>query len=279
MIIGLTIQKYKNFSPSLYTDIARKAGIEHFEFDPSIFFDIYDIEKLKRLVVGKSVIIHAPYYTDWKYDLSSRSKEDKIEEFMKNLKQFGFEFGVKAIVVHPPVDPNADLHLYYQNIDRIPFPVYLENLPNQPWAVFENWFLGVQNHVKAKIGICFDVPHSIIANGLSNAFEIPASLVSLINYIHISELDGSVDCHWPFFTPDGIFPRRKFVRFLKSMKYSGIINMEIRPVGKKGIINVIRSYFLMYRLLDFPKYLYKIIRFCVMFIPLAITAKKILKIL
>lgn len=276
MLVGLTIQKYHNIKPSLYTKIAKLATIDHFEFDPSIFDEHSDIKILEKIVKGKSVVFHAPYYTDWKYDLSSHLQKEKIETYFENINKYGRGLGVKAIVVHPPVDPQANLIYYYQNIEKIPFPVYLENLPNQNWKEFEKWFFEVKTKIQRPLGICFDIPHSIIANGLTKALDLPDNLVPFIHYIHISDLNGKTDCHWPFFNPEGIFPKRNFVKFLRSIKFNGIINMEIRPVGKKGIVNTLRSYFLIIRIINPGRYLLKILKFCLLFIPLMINTKKIL---
>lgn len=268
MIIGLTIQNYKNIKPSLYTKIVLKMGIDHIEYDPSIFFDLNDILLLIKNTKKKSVILHSPYYSDWGYDLSSKQQHDKIEKFLQNLNEFYKELRIKAVVVHPPKDPNSDEKFFLQNINQIPVTVLLENLPGQSWKNFENWYFSIKNMAKSKIKVCFDIPHSYLANGKSHIFDIPEKILNEIVYIHISELDGISDCHWPFYTAGGSLPIDKFKDFLKQTQFSGIINMEMRPINKVDMINLVRSFLLLHRLTNKRIYVQKLFRLGINLIPI-----------
>ena len=83
--------------------------------------------------------------------------------------------------------------------------------------------------------------------------------IHLLNYIHISELDGVSDSHWPFGTEGGALPMDLFGQFLKNIKFKGTINMEMMPSGLEGIENLIDSYLILKKLgPKFPYILKKI---------------------
>lgn len=242
MKVGQTIQKLGELKPSHIMKMVNFLGFEHVEFDPTVFDDI---EAVIPLVQKKSVVIHAPYYWDWKYDLSSIKQADKVENFMKNLDTYANSLGATGVVVHPPRDPDMDEEYFLKNLDRIKITVLLENLPGQKLEDFKTWYLSVKSKTKAKVGICFDVPHSFLTHGKNDLFNIPEVLLPDLNYIHISELNAETDCHWPFGTEGGALPLDLFEKFLKKIKFNGTINMEMLPEGLEGIKNLIDSYLIL----------------------------------
>ncbi|MHA1617783.1 MAG: sugar phosphate isomerase/epimerase family protein [Promethearchaeota archaeon] len=237
--------------------MANLMGFEHVEFDPTVFDDI---EATIAIIGNRSVVLHAPFYVWWGYDLSSKNKSEKVEAFMQNVEKYAIQLKAHSMVVHPPVDPEADNEYFIENLNRLsPLTVYLENVPGQKLEDFEKWYLETKSKTTAKVEICFDVPHSFLTHGKDHLFDIPETLIPDINYIHISELSADTDCHWPFGNPGGELPYEKFVEFYKRIKFDGTINMEMMPADLKGIENLIDSYLKLKKLgPKFPYYRKKV---------------------
>ncbi len=255
--VGQTIQSLGQLKPSHIISMANLLGFEHLELDPTVFDDI---EAVLPLVQKKSVILHAPYYFDWGFDLSSKKQSEKVEKYMDNLKTYANALGALGIVVHPPMDPDKDEEYFLKNLDRIKIMVLLENLPGLKLEDFKTWYLSTKSKTKANVGICFDVPHSFLTHGKEDLFNIPEILLPDIHYIHISELTHDSDCHWPFGTEGGELPLDLFEKFLKNIQFNGTINMELMPSGLKGIENLIDSYLILKKFGPKLPYLLKKIR-------------------
>ena len=242
MKVGQTVQSLGTLKPSHILKMVNLLGFEHVEFDPTVFDDI---DAVIPLVQKKSVILHAPYYSDWNYDFSSIKQSEEIEKYMENLETYANALGATGVVVHPPRDPDKDEDYFLKNLDRIKITVLLENLPGQKLEDFKTWYLSTKNKTKAKVGMCFDVPHSFLTHGKEDLFNIPDVLLPDLNYIHISELNEDSDCHWPFGHEGGALPLDLFEKFLKRIKFKGTINMEMMPDGIEGIENLIDSYLIL----------------------------------
>ncbi|MFX1513508.1 MAG: TIM barrel protein [Promethearchaeota archaeon] len=267
MLVGLTIQKMGPVRPSNWMKLVNLVGIDHIEFDPTVF---EDIEAVLALLGNKSVTLHSPYYTHWGYDLSSKNQSEKVETFLKNVESYTEKLKAHSIVVHPPIDPQGDKEYFLENLNRIKITPLLENLPGQKWQDFEQWYLATKEQIQIKPQICFDVPHSFLTHGEDGLFDIPESLLPDLTYIHISELTSERDCHWPFGTEGGELPIGKFKdfihqhkielksqsevnidsyrNFLRKRKIIQIINMEILPSDLKSVKNLINSYLMLLKL-------------------------------
>ncbi|UYP46220.1 hypothetical protein NEF87_002505 [Candidatus Lokiarchaeum ossiferum] len=255
--VGQTIQKVGEVKSSHFMKMVNLLGFEHVEFDPTVFDDI---EATIPTIRKHSVVLHAPFYSWWGYDLSSRNQSEKVEAYMKNVEKFASQLKAHSIVVHPPMDPEGDKVFFLENLNRLPITIFLENLPGQKLSDFERWYLETKAKTTTHTEICFDVPHSFLTHGRENLFNIPESLISDINYIHISELSSEKDCHWPFGTPGGELPFEKFVDFLHRIDFNGIINMEMMPADLQGINNLIDSYLKLKKLGTKFQYIMKKIR-------------------
>lgn len=255
--VGQTIQKVGEVKSSHFMKMVNLLGFEHVEFDPTVFDDI----EATIPTIGKhSVVLHAPFHSWWGYDLSSLKQAEKVEAFMKNVEKYAQQLKAHSIVVHPPMDPEGDNDYFLENLNRLSLTIYLENLPGQKLSDFEQWYLETKAKTTTRTEICFDVPHSFLTHGKDELFNIPETLISDINYIHISELSSDKDCHWPFGTPGGELPFEKFVVFLQRIHFNGIINMEMMPADLQGIENLIGSYLKLKKLGNKFDYLLKKIR-------------------
>ncbi len=262
MKVGLTIQAIGGISIIKYVQISNVLGFGHYEFDPSLFDHEEELTALSVLVSNKSVFLHAPYFNDWEYDFSSRNQASKIETYLSFVDRFAKLLNVRGIVVHPPVDPQGDETFFLETLKRIPIPIYLENIPGQSWADFQTWFFNIKAKIEdtQKINICFDLPHSFLTNGAQGFLNIPPDLLPEITYIHISDLSGTEDSHWPFKTPGGVLPLPQVKKFIRRNKDRFTVNMEMRPAGAKGLVNILRSYLILVRFGSPLKFLWKTLR-------------------
>ena len=262
MKVGLTIQSIGGISILKYVRIANILGFEHYEFDPSVFDRDEDLEALSVLLSNKSVVLHAPYFNDWGYDFSSQNQASKIETYLSYFTRYAELLKVRGMVIHPPLDPQGNAIYFLEILKRFPIPIYLENIPGQSWEGFQTWYFQTKAKIEVnqKINICFDMPHSFLTNGPKEFLNFPAVLLPEISYLHISDLSGTEDSHWPFKTPGGVLPLSQVKRFLQNNADQLTVNMEMRPAGNKGMINILRSYLILVRFGSPLKFLWKALR-------------------
>ncbi|MHA1225814.1 MAG: TIM barrel protein [Candidatus Hodarchaeales archaeon] len=238
---GLTIQKLDNIQPSSFVKIANVMKLEHIEFDMTVFDDI---NQVLNVLKAKQTAIHAPYYEDYGFDLSS----DRIvvDTFVENLIKYQNNLKIIGTVVHPPSDPNANYELFYERLNKLPLDIFLENMPEQSWKDFQSFFDQTQAHVERDLKICFDIPHSYVTNGL-DYLNIPDFVLDLLKqstgYIHISGGTRNEDTHYALLT-EGDMPLEPVKSFLRTI-YRGTVTMELAPRTLDDIDKVLRSYILM----------------------------------
>jgi sugar phosphate isomerase/epimerase len=242
MKVGLTIQSLGAVKPSHLVKLVNIVGIDHIEFDPTVFEDLDDLHIISTILGNKSVTLHAPFFMHWGYDLSSIHQAEKVEQYLTHLEQYAGALKAHSVVVHPPLDPEGDQAYFIKNLNRIPITVYLENMPGQRLADFATWYFATKAQTTAKTEICFDVPHSFLTHGTDGLFDLDDRLLPDLNYIHISELTAHEDNHWPFGTPGGELPFDQFHAFVKRIGFDGTINMEMLPADLDGIKNLLGSF-------------------------------------
>ncbi|MHA2167642.1 MAG: sugar phosphate isomerase/epimerase family protein, partial [Candidatus Hodarchaeales archaeon] len=238
---GLTIQAIMGLSPSQIVALGSAVKLEHVEFDISVFSDIVKVvEGLKT----EQTAIHAPYMEDYKLDLSSRNST--VDKFINDVNQWKSDLNVIGVVVHPPIDASGDLDLFYDRLEKIPFPL-LENMPFQLWDDFQEFFDTTRSNVSNKLGICFDIPHSYITNG-DNFLDLPKEVLDHIKskngYIHISGGTREEDTHNPSLT-EGDMPFSEVKKFLTESSFRGTITMELAPRNLQEIEKILHSYAMM----------------------------------
>ncbi len=245
--IGLTIQEFQGIPPSTWIRLTNAVGISHIEFDRSVFDDIESVlPKLKP-----NVTIHAPYCLDYGYDLSSvGTSGEKADLFIKQLQIFSQPLKVEGVVVHPPDDPDGSNEIFLKRINQINNPIFLENMPDQPWRDFIDFFTLVESKLNKHLGFCFDIPHSYIANGES-LLDVPDHLLKELTtkrgYVHISGGMEDQDLHLPL--NQGTLPLSKILKFFQDINFQGTIVMELRPQKFEDINSIIDSYLIMMKLL------------------------------
>ena len=238
---GLTIQSIMGFSPSNLVKIGSAVKLQHIEFDLSVFTDISNV--INQLETEQTAI-HAPYMEDYKLDLSSRNPA--IDDFINNVNQWKSDLNVIGVVVHPPIDAGGNLDLFYDRLEKIPLPL-LENMPYQSWNDFMEFFDTTKSNVNNKLGMCFDIPHSFIANG-NKFLDLPKEVLDHIKskngYIHISGGIRDEDTHYPLLT-EGDMPFSEVKEFFKEIAFRGTVTMELAPRSIQDIEKILRSYVMM----------------------------------
>jgi sugar phosphate isomerase/epimerase len=208
--------------------MANAVGLPHIEFDHSIFDDVQAV--IRHL--QSSITIHAPYFSDYGFDLGSiETRGSYAEKFLKNLKTYHKQLGVRGVIIHPPDDPDGDHETYFNRLMRIKPPIHLENMPTQPWDDFLKFYHHANSKLAKNASLCFDVPHSFIANG-KQFLELPERLKEELRsrqgYIHISGGDRHKDKHLPL-TQGSAAMLENFDRFIQDIHFQGTLVMELRP--------------------------------------------------
>ncbi|UCE12651.1 MAG: sugar phosphate isomerase/epimerase [Candidatus Heimdallarchaeota archaeon] len=238
---GLTIQRLGDISPSMWLRIASNIQIQHIEFDLSVF---NDIENVIQVLKAPQTTIHAPYVEDYGMDLSSNNEE--IDQFVENVNRKKNDLRIIGVVVHPPEDASGSLDRFYDRLDKLPFPL-LENMPHQPWDDFLAFIKNTQANINREIGMCFDIPHSYITNSES-FLDLPELCRDFLQkksgYIHISGGTREEDTHFPSLS-DGDMPLDPIRDFLKDIKFSGTVTMELRPQSIDDLDKIFQSYMYM----------------------------------
>lgn len=241
-VTGLTIHKLGTISPSSFVKVASAINLNHIEFDPTVFDDIKEVLKV---IKAKQTTLHAPYVEDYGVDLSS--KQEVVERFVKDINSYKMHLNIIGVVIHPPMDAGGSLDLFYDRIEQLPLPL-LENMPYQSWDEFLFFVEETKAHVNCKLGICFDIPHSFIQNGLE-FLNLPEycldHLKSPKGYIHLSGGSRYEDTHFPLIT-EGELPLDKIKTFLRDIKFQGTITLELAPRNLKDINKIFRSLSIMY---------------------------------
>ncbi|MHA2054367.1 MAG: sugar phosphate isomerase/epimerase family protein [Candidatus Hodarchaeales archaeon] len=239
---GLTIQAIGDFTPSNLVKLGTAIGLQHIEFDPTVFSDI---ENVIHVLKTKQTSIHAPYLEDYGMDLSSLNP--LIDTFIENVNQWSSQLNIIGVVVHPPTDGSGNLEKFYSRLEKLKVPKLFENMPYQPWEEFINEYSNIQANIDGRLGMCFDIPHSFITNGnkfLDLPGEVISQLQSSIGYIHISGGIRDEDTHYPLLT-EGDIPLEQVVTFLKTINYSGTITMELAPRNLQEVDKILHSYIMM----------------------------------
>jgi sugar phosphate isomerase/epimerase len=238
---GLTIQQLGKITPSNLVKFASTIGLNHIEFDSSVF---NDIERVKKVLSAKQTAIHAPYLEDYGLDLSSNRIE--ADTFIDSLIGTKNDLNVIGVVVHPPTDAGGSLDKFYERLEKIPCPL-LENMPYQSWVEYKEFFEDTHANVSNRLGFCFDIPHSWITNG-DQFLDLPEFCLDLLQkpsgYIHISGGTRNEDTHYPLLT-HGDIPLKKVKQFLDDINYTGAITMELAPRSLEDIKQVLQSYMIM----------------------------------
>ncbi len=240
-LTGLTIQQIGEIKPSSLVKFATALGLNHIEFDPSVFTDLKNVKKELK---AKQIAIHSPYYEDYELDLSSNDK--RVDTFVESVVRAKKDLNIIGVVVHPPSDAGGSIDLFYERLEKLPNPL-LENMPYQTWDEFKEFYNDTVANVSNHLGFCFDIPHSWITN-YNKFLDLPEFCTELITqtsgYIHISGGTKDEDTHFASLT-EGDLPINKVKKFLEDIQFKGTVTMELAPRSLEEIDKIIHSYMIM----------------------------------
>lgn len=238
---GLTIQRTGYIPPSRWVKLASTIGLQHIEFDQTVFDDI---ENVIRALKAPQIVIHAPYIEDYGVDLSS--KDRTVDQFVNNVIDTQHDLHIIGVVVHPPTDAGGSWEKFYDRLEKLPFPL-LENMPYQLWDEFLEFVETTQANVGSQLGMCFDLPHSWLTHG-EQFLELPEQCLDFLQestgYIHISGGTRDEDTHFPLLT-EGDMPIEPVKNFLNNIAFSGTVTMELQPESIEDLNKIFQSYMLM----------------------------------
>jgi len=277
LLVGLTIDRFKGISPTVFLIIVRKMGIEFVEITKSIFDDLPDfIENLGTIQTG----FHLPNHHDAGFDFSSQERDPEIKDLIRLINRHHQELHVQYCLSHPPESQQsgrseAEMISYLlNNLKLLEPPIILENVQGWEQAKFEQFYSQAKDFLgKQLIGQCFDAPHYFLQG--EDPVEFLRSTNGEIQFMHLSDCRKGYDAHLPFGL-SGELPIDEILRTLKRQDFKGFINLELLPRKVADIKPLIKSYLKVIGKFDRIKYFKTKIRLFLYIPDLKKTLKKVI---
>lgn len=254
-LIGITINKFKGISPTIFLKIVQKMGLEFVEISRSAFDDISSfIKNIGDIKTG----FHLPNSHDDGFDLSYKERDDEIKELIRLINTHHKELHITYCLSHPPEkrrttysEEEATEYLL-DNLSALEPPVILENVQGWPQDRFEAFYARAKERLGDKlIGQCFDAPHYFLQG--ENPVEFLQQANGEIQFMHLSDCKVDYDAHLPF-DMGGELPVNEILSTLKKQKYQGIVNLELLPRSISDMKPLIKTYLKVLRNFDRIKY-------------------------
>ena len=255
LLVGLTIDRFKGISPTVFLIIVRKMGVDFIEITKSVFDDLPPfIENLGTIRTG----FHLPNRHDAGFDFSCQEREAEINRLIHLINRHHQELHVQYCLSHPPEGnrsgrSEAEVIAYLlNNLKLLEPPIILENVQSWEQSKFEQFYLQAKDFLGEKlIGQCFDAPHYFLQG--EDPVEYLINTNGTIQFIHLSDCRSGYDAHLPFGL-SGELPIDDILRTLKQQDFKGIINLELLPRKITDVKPLIHSYLKVVRNLDRMKY-------------------------
>ncbi len=243
MLIGITIDRFKDFTPSTLLSISRKIGLNFVELTKSVFDDLPGVLKeIGSMRTG----FHLPNEGDSGYDLSCADRQDEIDQLIHHINEHRHGLKIQYCLTHPPEcqsledDRQTVNTILFENLKKLKPPVIIENIESMSQTEFSEFYLTAKKELGDQlVGQCYDVPHSFLRG------ENPLSILNhhngLIKTVHLSDCRPDRDSHLPF-GMGGVLPIDEVLAVLKRTGYDGIINLELLPRSNSDFKAVITSY-------------------------------------
>ena len=257
MLIGITIDKFKEINPSILIKLIRSVGLNFIEITASIFDDLQPV--LSELGIIKTGF-HLPNFHDNKYDFSHIKYKDEIDRLTDLINKHHTQLNVHYCLAHPPEGHESDIEFekastfLFNNLMRINSSIIIENPLHMKSEQFKIFYNKAKNELGEKlVGQCYDPAHYFVSG------ENPVSILKQINSdeiltIHLSDCKPDRDAHLPFGL-DGVLPITDILNILKKTNYKNAINLELLPRSFSEIDKVINSYLLVLKKFQKTKYL------------------------
>ena len=162
-------------------------------------------------------------------------EQEKIKTYYKNCIKFCSKYKIPYLVVHPtksssppPFNESGlkifkDLTLFAKDKN---IKIAIENT-----RINEYVNLILENIKSKNIGLCYDTSHDHLYG--NPTFELLQKWSKRIFLTHISDNSGKKDSH--FLPWEGTFDWEKFADIFSSIKYNGILTLEVFP--EKNTLN------------------------------------------
>ncbi len=243
MLIGLTIDRFRGISPSVFLKLARKVGVNFVEVTHSVFDDLPAVlNELGPVKTG----FHLPNFGDHGIDFSHRRFETEIERLIELINEHHEALRIQYCLAHPPeghateMESVQSVSYLFENLKRLRPPIVIENIQSLSFDAFQYLYSLAQAELgNALIGQCYDPAHYYVAG------EDPLAVLDLLKApiatIHLSDCRADRDSHLPF-GMGGVLPIDDILARLRTMGYSNPINLELLPRNLNDLFPLINSY-------------------------------------
>lgn len=240
MLIGQTVQHYKQIKCEQLIRFARLVGIESLELNPQ-GVSIDNLSHVTDAIGNLSTTFHLPIVGESGYDFSFAKEDDKIKKVISLLNDNKYNLNIKLCVAHPIEDHvNGNIRTFIDNLGQLDIPIVLENVQSYSNKEFLDFYYRIKDELpNIVIGWLFDVAHSYLRNGLRHMMDLLDLLpFNELKEIHLSDCLETEDSHYSF--GSGILPIHQIISELKKRNYNGYIINEID--AHPSIWSVIDSY-------------------------------------
>lgn len=255
MKIGFPLLPYRDISIATLYKLTKAINVSSIEFDSFCFFDkVHEQSFIQMIKIGMcpSNSIHAPYYSQHNFDLSS-NEILLFDQFCENIQYWKDSLHLKKIVVHPPQDPNGSIDNFVERVSKLSslglLPC-LENIPEYSWSEYGKIFEATEDQCP-KLGICYDFGHDFLRYQQNAIDMIPEWVLKLIlspdGHLHLSGFTFDEDLHAPFSVVPifkaQIFPKiSQFFKNYELGKSKGTLILETAPQSKDQLVPLLNSY-------------------------------------
>jgi len=256
VLIGFTVEGYKEWHPAAITAAMRRLGVNFIEFNLRI---VDELERVIPQLRGVRTAFHLPIMEEDGWDCTSVDRADEIDRLVAILQSHHRRLGLTHFIAHPPEsNPDspayqASLETLFTTVARLPLPTFFENVVTTSPEQIRFFLTEAQKRLGGRYaGMCFDAAHFMISG--QDPVEQFLAFRDEIGAVHLSDCVGNEDSHLPFGS-GGELPVKKLLRAMRRSGYDGSITLEIRPKPGDDLFAFIESYMLMLRCFSPGRYL------------------------
>lgn len=261
MLIGFTVEPYKKWSPANIITAMHQFGIRFVELNLQTLTDFHTLKESMR---GMTAAFHLPLIEKDGWDFSCVDYRSQIEQMVALLNQHARDLHISHIIAHPPEPKegpagiNTNEEVMFSNLQRLPVPIYFENVPS--WE--PNSFRTLLDRAQQKLhqnyaGMCFDAAHFYVT-GQNPIFHY-LSFKEKIGCAHFSDCHEGDDAHLPFGC-GGSLPIDELLACMHKHRFKGSITLEMMPHTTDQLIPFVRSYLQILKSFHYRHYLTTILR-------------------
>lgn len=255
MLIGFTVEGFQEWHPAAITAAMRRLGVNFIEFNRRV---VDDLDRVLPQVRKIRTAFHLPIIHDDGWDFSCHGFQGEVEATLRLLQQHHQSLGLTHFVAHPPeahLAPHPlehSLEALFAAVERLPLPVYFENIPTTSPAEFRDFLDHARSRLGDKFaGMCYDAAHFMISG--HDPVEQFLHFRDVIGCAHLSDCIGQEDSHLPF-NCGGHLPINALLHAMHQSGYQGSITLEIRPDSAANLLPYIKSYLMLLRTFSRGRY-------------------------